>query len=81
MTLRQARELAGLTGEELATLAGTTATNIYDIERGRNKRPAYETVVQIVRALQSAGLKGITAEQLFPVADMSSPADQEASTS
>jgi len=65
--LKQARDLAGFTRNRLAELAGTTTTTIYDLETGRNKRPAYETVVRLVRAFQDAGLKGITAEQLFPV--------------
>lgn len=67
MTLRDARTLAGMTQEKLASLAGTTATTIYDIESGRNARPSHETVVRIVRALQRAGLVGITWDQLFPV--------------
>jgi DNA-binding XRE family transcriptional regulator len=69
MTLREARDIAGLSRNRLAELADTTTTTIYDIETGRNARPSYETVVRIVRALQRCGLAGITAEQLFPVED------------
>jgi transcriptional regulator with XRE-family HTH domain len=69
MTLREARDIAGLTRDRLAELSGTTATTIYDIETGRNARPSHETVVRIVRALQRTGLAGVTAEQLFPVQD------------
>lgn len=67
VTLHEARKIAGLSRNRLAELAGTTTTTIYDIERGRNQRPSYKTVTQIVRALQNAGLRGITAEELFPV--------------
>ncbi len=69
VTLREARKVAGLTRAHLAELSETTTTTIYDIETGRNQRPAYETVVRIVRALQGAGLKGVTADQLFPVSE------------
>ena len=67
MTLKEARELVGLSRDALAEAAGTTPTTIYDIENGRNQNPSHETVVRIVRALQSAGLKGITSDTLFPV--------------
>lgn len=71
MTLKEARELAGLSRAALAASAGTTTTTIYDIERGRNLRPSYETVMNIIRALQDAGLKGVTPEQLFPLPELS----------
>ena len=77
MTILEARRLVGYTRHRLAEAAGTTTTTIYDLETGRNKRPAYETVVRLIRALQEAGLKGITAEQLFPVEDESSTATDE----
>ena len=69
VTLRDARELAGLTRERLAELAHVNATTIYDIETGRNANPSHTNVVRIVRALQRAGLAGLTSEQLFPVLD------------
>lgn len=67
VTLKEARELAGLSRDALAKAADTTTTTIYDLEVGRNQNPSHETVVRIVRALQTAGLKGITTEALFPV--------------
>lgn len=67
MTLEEARQLAGLSRAALAELAGTTGTTIYDIETGRNRRPSFDVVTRIVRALHRSGLRGITAEQLFPV--------------
>ena len=69
MTLKDARRLTGLSQQKLATLAGVDDTTIYDLEAGRNRRPAYETVVLIVRALQRNGLPGITTDELFPVPD------------
>jgi len=69
MTLREARDLAGLTRDRLAKAAGTTTTTIYDIETGRSVHPSHHLVVRIVRALQRAGLAGLTIEQVFPVAD------------
>lgn len=69
MTLREARNLTGLSRDRLAALADTTTTTIYDIETGRVANPSYETVVRIVRALQRSGLSGLTIEQVFPVAE------------
>lgn len=72
MTLREAREIAGLSRNRLAELAGTTTTTIYDLETGRNANPSHETVIRVVRALQRAGLAGLSADQLFPIADEAS---------
>ncbi len=69
MNLREARNLAGLSRNRLAEMAGTTTTTIYDLETGRNANPAHETVVRIIRALQRVGLSGLTMDQIFPVAD------------
>lgn len=71
MTLKEARDIAGLTQQELANRSGLTQTTIYDLESGRNKKPSHETVVRVVRALQRSGLAGVTAEQLFPIAEES----------
>lgn len=71
MTLKEAREIAGLTQTELAVEAGCTQTTIYDLENDRNRRPAFATVVRIVRAFHRRGLRGITAEELFPVPEHS----------
>lgn len=69
LTLRSARELCGLTQSELARRAGLNTSAVFDLERGRSRRPSHETVVKIIRALQSAGMAGVTAEQLFPVSE------------
>lgn len=74
MTLREARDMAGLTRDQLAALAGVKSANIYDIEAGRNKRPAHEIVVRIIRAFHRRGMAGITAETLFPVSELSATA-------
>ncbi|MDQ4128997.1 MAG: helix-turn-helix domain-containing protein, partial [Actinomycetota bacterium] len=49
--LRQLREAAGLTQEELAREAGLTARGISDLERGIRKRPYPHTVRSIAVAL------------------------------
>lgn len=69
MDLRKARQLAGINQGRLAELAGLDQGAISDIECGRNKRPAYEVVVKIIRGLKRAGLIGITADDVFPVPD------------
>lgn len=67
LTLRAAREMLGLTQHQLADRAGVKRSAIDDIERGRSTRPAYVTVMCIVRALKEAGLNGISAEDVFPI--------------
>lgn len=69
MNLKKARGLVGVSQGRLAEIAGLDAGAISDIECGRNKRPAHDVVVKIVRALQRAGLAGITADDIFPVPD------------
>lgn len=69
MTLKDARRLAGLTQAQLAAAAGLRLTTISDLELGRNRRPAHEIVVKVVRALQRNGLAGVTTDDLFPVPD------------
>lgn len=49
--LRQVREVAGLTQEELAAKAGMTAKGIAAIERGRRQRPYPSTVRALADAL------------------------------
>jgi predicted transcriptional regulator len=68
-TLKEARELLDITQVQLDQRAGVREGTTWDIESGRNKRPAYETVTRLVRAIQRAGLKGVTAEALFPIPD------------
>src|SRR5947208_3616649 len=69
MTLKQARELAGLSPAQLEKLAGVIRNTVYDLEAGRNRRPSHETVTRLVRALRRSGLTGVTAEQIFPIDD------------
>jgi len=79
MDLKTARKLLGLSQAQLGKLAGLDGNAIYDLESKRNRRPAHEVVVKIVRALQRAGLAGITADDLFPVPDQ--PDQSEAAAS
>lgn len=67
MTLAEARKALGWSPEQLAEQAGESASNVRDLEAGRNRRPAYVLVMRIVKALQRGGLAGITPEEIFPV--------------
>lgn len=79
LTLRHARELLGdLTQSALEDEAGVARGTVHDLEMGRNKRPSYETVTRVVRALRRLGLAGVTAEQLFPIAEAEAGADSSA---
>ena len=49
--LRQAREAAGLTQEDLAARAGLSAKGISDLERGARRRPHPHTVRALADAL------------------------------
>ena len=53
--LRQLRERAGLTQEDLAVRAGVTAKGIAALERGRRQRPYPHTVAALADALGLAG--------------------------
>lgn len=65
MTLKEARRYAGLSQGQLARLAGfSTVASISDIEIGRNRRPAHDTVTRIMRGLHRAGLAGLTIEDI-----------------
>lgn len=67
MTLPEARALVGLSRAELARRADVSDDSLYDIETGRNQKPAWVLVGNITRALRDAGLKTITPEDLFPL--------------
>lgn len=75
MTLKEARDLAGLTQRQLADLANVKAGSISDVELGRIQHPSHRFVVRVVRALNARGLRGVTSEQVFPV-DEPSPTDE-----
>lgn len=61
MTLKEARLDKKLTQEELAEKAGVDQTTISDMERGRNRNPAWVTVARIAKALD------VEPHDLFPV--------------
>lgn len=75
LTLEQARQLLGWTQTRLAREAGEEISTVNDIERGRNKRPAYVVVMRIVQALQRGGLPGVKAEDIFPVPQLPDAAE------
>lgn len=66
-TLKEARELLGVSQHALDRKAGIPKGTVWELEMGRNQRPSHETVVRIVRALREFGLAGADAEQLFPI--------------
>jgi transcriptional regulator with XRE-family HTH domain len=66
MELKTARRIARLTQQELAKRAGVDPALISRLEAGgRSRRPSYEAIVRISRALN------VAPDELFPVADMS----------
>jgi predicted transcriptional regulator len=75
MTLREARRLLGWSQTHLARRSGVKQQQISILELGEIERVAWMDVSRLVTALQRAGLKGITAEELFPV-ELVAPAEQ-----
>lgn len=69
MTLKQARELAGLSQAELGAAVGASRFLISKLETGRVAPAvvAHGTIVNIVRTLHRRGLVGLKADELFPV--------------
>lgn len=67
MTLKDARELIGISQLELDREAGLPKGTTNDIESGRNQRPGHHAVTLLVRALRRKGLVGADAERIFPV--------------
>jgi len=61
MELKLARQIAGLTQQQLAKKAGVDAALISRLERQRRPRPSYDAIVRIARALNCAP------DELFPV--------------
>jgi transcriptional regulator with XRE-family HTH domain len=59
--LKTARRIARLTQQELAERAGVDPALISRLENGSRRRPSYEAVVKIARALNLAP------DELFPV--------------
>jgi predicted transcriptional regulator len=67
--LKTFREHLGISQIELDARAGIREGTTFDLESGRNKRPAHETVVRIVRAFHRSGMRGVTTDQIFHVPD------------
>lgn len=66
MELKTARRIARLTQRELADRAGVDPALISRLEKnGGRRRPSYEAIVKIARALNLAP------DELFPVAEKS----------
>lgn len=62
LSLRGARQLAGLSQQQLSSLAGLRQQHYSDLERGAPVSPTEH--LAILRALRSAGLAGLTAHDL-----------------
>jgi transcriptional regulator with XRE-family HTH domain len=77
MTLKDARRLLGWSQTHLARRSGLSQQMISYLETGQIKRVAWVDVARLVVALQRAGLKGITADELFPVEPAVSPEQRE----
>lgn len=65
MNLRLARKAAQLTQAQLAERAGIEQATVSDLEAGKIRKPSYETVVRLARALN------VSAEELFPLHEAS----------
>ncbi len=59
--LKQARKLRKLTQEQLSEFSGVDQTTISGIESGRIKRPRWEIVSKLAKALD------VSPEELFPI--------------
>lgn len=68
MTLRDARKALGWTQQRLAAEAQVAQQQISELENNQIGRVSHEAVVKIVRAFHRAGLKGVSSDDLFPVA-------------
>lgn len=74
--LQSVREMAGLSLAQLDRAAGLATGTTHDLESGRTQNPSWQTVGRIVRALQRRGLKGVTAESIFPISDASGTTEE-----
>lgn len=63
-TVRQARQLRGLTQDQLSKACGLDQTTISDLETGRNSNPTLKTVRRLAIALK---LKPIQLRFIEPV--------------
>jgi transcriptional regulator with XRE-family HTH domain len=62
-TCRAARNLLGLTQDELARQAGIAALTLRQYENGTTKRPSHDTWLKIKRALERSGVMFIDADK------------------
>jgi transcriptional regulator with XRE-family HTH domain len=67
MTLKQARKALAWTQQQLEAASGVQQQHISDLENDRIGQVSYATVAKLVKALHKAGLRGVTAEELFPL--------------
>ncbi|HZR25493.1 MAG TPA: helix-turn-helix transcriptional regulator [Vicinamibacterales bacterium] len=70
MDLRSARQEKKLTQEELAEKSGLPQTTISDIERGAIKKPSWDAVARLCRAL------GMDPSDVFPIDELPKAVNQ-----
>lgn len=61
MTLREARDLRGLTQEQLADRAGVDQATISNLENGRVQFPSWDTVARV------CGVLKVKPQDIFPL--------------
>lgn len=66
MNLKDVRDVLGWTQERLAAESGVVQQQISRLERGEIGRVSLDDTRNILRAFHKAGLKGLTADHLFP---------------
>lgn len=78
MTLREARKALGWTQQKLSAESKVPQQQISELELDQVDRVAYRSVMLILKAFHRAGLKGLSAEELFPVDAAGEPAESTA---
>lgn len=68
MTLKDARAALGWSQQKLEAESGVSQQQISRYETGEIERVGLDQAQRIVKALHRAGLKGLTLDDLFPVA-------------
>jgi DNA-binding XRE family transcriptional regulator len=76
MDLPEARRLTGMTQSQLDDEAELTRGTVADLETGRNKNPSHTIVTNIIRAFHNRGLRGVSADELFPVPELTGAASK-----
>lgn len=69
MNLKDARTALGWTQERLAHESEVVQQQISRLEKGQIGRVSLDDTRKILKALHRAGLKGLTADDLFPAAE------------